>query len=147
MVFRSQKDRSFFLLIGISITIVALVTILPIFLASNVTIEAAIILIGTLLLSVGLIIWPFMNMQYVLHTNFLLVKGGPFRSKILYKDIVAVEDNHDILTGYRILASKDSLEIIYRGGIWGSVKISPVKKQVFINELLKRNESIKIRTR
>jgi hypothetical protein len=38
----------------------------------------------------------------------------------------------------------DAIEIHYKTGLLGSVKISPEEKEVFIEELKKRNPSIKV---
>lgn len=86
----------------------------------------------------GLILWFFLSMKYILHSDYLHVRGGPFSSKIKYNNITRVKDGHSILVGYRILTSRDSIEIFYKTGLIGSVKISPKDKDLFIQELTKR---------
>ncbi|WP_418937000.1 PH domain-containing protein [Metabacillus fastidiosus] len=48
-----------------------------------------------------------------------------------------VKQTNDIFTDYRLLSSKEVIEIFYKTGKFGSVKISPVEKQTFVIELKK----------
>src|SRR5699024_8358275 len=90
------------------------------------------------IVSVGIIVWTAFFIKYVFYEDFLLVKGGPFRSKIPYQTITKVSPTDDIFTGYRILSSKQGLEIFYTSAMLESVKISPKNKTEFITELKKR---------
>ncbi|WP_058308878.1 PH domain-containing protein [Gracilibacillus massiliensis] len=145
MIFRSKMDRTVKIFLTVVIFILAGVTLVPILFISKVPLEAIIILSMTFLLSVILIFWPFLQIKYILSEQYLLIIGGPVRSKIPYENITKITDNHDIWTGYRILSSKNGIEIFYKSGFWGSIKISPENKQKFISELVKRNNKIKTR--
>ncbi|WP_347835804.1 PH domain-containing protein [Gracilibacillus sp. JCM 18860] len=118
--------------------IITSVTLLPLFLDPHITRLDVAILLSILLLLIGIIIWPFIGIRYVLTNDYLYVKGGPFRSKIPYGDITKITSTNDMLTGYRIMSSKDGVEIYYKKGMLGSVKISPCKKETFLHELHKR---------
>ncbi len=145
LIFRSKMDRTVKIFLTVVIFILAGVTLVPILFISKVPLEAIIILSMTFLLSVILIFWPFLQIKYILSEQYLLIIGGPVRSKIPYENITKITDNHDIWTGYRILSSKNGIEIFYKSGFWGSIKISPENKQKFISELVKRNNKIKTR--
>jgi hypothetical protein len=66
-----------------------------------------------------------------------LVKGGPFKSRIPYEEITKVSPTREIFTGYRILSSRDAIEIFYKTAFMGSVKISPKEQKRFMIELEK----------
>ncbi|MED4452425.1 PH domain-containing protein [Metabacillus fastidiosus] len=103
-----------------------------------------IVVFSILFITVGLIIWTTFFICYIFYDRYLFVKAGPFRSKIMYEDITKVKKTNDIFTGYRLLSSKEAIEIFYKTGKFGSVKISPREKQNFINELKKRCPHIEI---
>jgi len=90
------------------------------------------------IISVGFILWIAISIKYVFYEDYLLVKGGPFRSKIPYQTITKTSPTNDIFTGYRILSSKDGLQLFYKSAMLGSVKISPKNRRDFITELKKR---------
>ncbi|AST91894.1 MULTISPECIES: PH domain-containing protein [Sutcliffiella] len=137
MLFRSKVDTFFGVFIFIAIAIIGAVTILPIFLDEEIPKAAVIILISSFFFSVGLILWPIFYIKYMFTEDYLLVRGGPFRSKIVYEDMTKVSRTRDIFTGYRILSSRDALEISYKTSMLGSVKISPKDEREFLKELQK----------
>jgi hypothetical protein len=95
-------------------------------------------------LTTAFLIWIWADIRYEMREDYLFVKGGPFRSRIAYNDITRITLSKNIWFGYRLLASMDAIEIHYKTGLLGSVKISPEEKEVFIEELKKRNPSIKV---
>ncbi|MGG3927602.1 PH domain-containing protein [Metabacillus fastidiosus] len=96
-----------------------------------------IVVFSILFITVGLIIWTTFFIRYIFYESYLFLRAGPFRSKIMYEDIMKVKQTNDIFTGYRLLSSKEAIEIFYKTGKFGSVKISPAEKQKFITELKK----------
>lgn len=84
------------------------------------------------------IAWIFLSIKYVFHEEYLLVKGGPFRSEIRYEDIMKVTPTTEIFTGYRILSSKKAIEIFYKNASLGSVTISPKDSALLLFELENR---------
>lgn len=99
--------------------------------------EAAVVLFVPITLVVVLI-WTSFFIKYVLYDEYLYVKGGPFRSKISYDEITKIAPTQDIFTGYRILSAKSGIEVFYKSGPFGSVKISPKDRKRFLTELAKR---------
>ncbi|WP_213412449.1 PH domain-containing protein [Xylanibacillus composti] len=67
-----------------------------------------------------------------------------FRSKISYKDITKITRQPSIWMGYRLIFSRDAIEVHYKTGFMGSVVISPKHQEEFITELLKRNPNIRV---
>jgi len=95
-----------------------------------------------LLFSLIIILWPLFDIRYEFFEQYLFIKGGPVRSKILYEDITIVKSIYftvgDTLAGYRVLGSRDGIEINYKTGIMGHVRISPERREEFLAELKKR---------
>lgn len=138
MIFRSKLDTSFIIFLSIAVLILGTVTLFPLFIDKEATIFTVIIMSAIFIISVGFILWSAFAIKYVFYEDYLLLKGGPFKSKILYQSITKISPTNDILTGYRILSSKKALELFYRSAILGSVKISPKNKSEFITEFKKR---------
>ncbi|QXE03227.1 PH domain-containing protein [Terribacillus sp. DMT04] len=144
MIFRSKVDAFFVNFILIVLAIVALACFWPLMFMKGVTWLAAFLMIAAFSLMVSILIWPIFSIKYVFCQKHLFVKGGLFRSRISYGDIIKVEATKDIFTGYRILSSRDALELYYKTGIAGSVKISPELKKEFLSELQKRCPHVRV---
>ncbi|WP_332650497.1 PH domain-containing protein [Lysinibacillus sp. 54212] len=138
MIFRSKVDNFFVAIISILILLIGLGTLLPLFIDKNTDLIDVIVMSGLFIFLEGIVVWTSFSIQYVFYDDFLFVRGGPFRSKIPYQKITMVSQTNDIFTGYRILSSKQGLEIFNSSTIFGSVKISPKNKKEFIDELKKR---------
>ncbi|MDI2587375.1 PH domain-containing protein [Psychrobacillus sp. NEAU-3TGS] len=89
-------------------------------------------------LCAGFIVWISIDIEYTFTENYLFVRGGPFRSKIPYEDITKVNPTANILVGYRVLSSKDALEIHYKKALLGSVIISPKRQEAFLQVLVEK---------
>lgn len=138
MVFHSKVDSFFVKFIIFAILLIAVVCFIPLFLEGGTDLAVIVTSISTFVIIAVLILWPVNKIKYVLNEDHLFVKGGPFKSRIPYKHITKVTGTRDIFTGYRILSSKDAIEIVYPTGLLGAVKISPVEKEFFLDELRKR---------
>ena len=135
MLFRSKVDKSFLLLISFVLLVISAVFLMPLYFDQDRTVQDTVIVLLLYLFSAGLILWSSIDIKYVFYPDFLLVKGGLFRSRIPYAEISRVTKTNEILIGYRLLSSKDALEIHYNTGWLGSVKISPRDKKEFIDQL------------
>lgn len=142
MIYRSKADSFYKKLIFIVILFVGAVTLIPLFF-DEVDLTATTILIATFLLIIGFIFWIMIDIRYVFYEDYLLVKGGPFTSRIRYEKITKVAPTIEVLSGFRILTAKDALQIFYDGSLLGSVKISPADKKGFLIELQKRCPNLK----
>ncbi|MFL0504460.1 PH domain-containing protein [Ureibacillus sp. 179-F W5.1 NHS] len=138
MEFRSKVDNFFVVVISITLFIIMAVLLIPLILDNDKTLVDVIIVLSLCFLSIAFILWTSFSIKYIFNPDTLLVKGGLFKTRIPYEDITKLTETTEIFTGYRVLASKDSLEIFYKKGILGSVKISPTDKKRFVSELKKR---------
>ncbi|MED4533016.1 PH domain-containing protein [Metabacillus fastidiosus] len=140
MIFYSKIDKIFLSIILVAILMIVPLLLIPFlvdFYNGNTNIVDLIVVFSILFITVGLIIWTTFFIRYIFYESYLFLRAGPFRSKIMYEDITKVKQTNDIFTGYRLLSSKEAIEIFYKTGKFGSVKISPAEKQKFITELKK----------
>lgn len=142
MKFRSKIDRTFVILMSIVLVFIALATLWPVayelFYTNSPDYVAIWITVALFLVCTGFLIWISLDIQYTFYDDYLYVKGGPFRSKIKYKDMIKVNSSSNILAGYRILSSKDALEIHYKYSLLGSIIISPENQEQFVKLLLEK---------
>jgi len=107
---------------------------------------AAVLVIALIfVIVISFILWTAFSVRYVFHQDYLFVKGGPFRSPILYESITRTSPTTAIFTGYRILSSRDAIEIFYKNAALGSVKIPPKNKSEFISEIKKRSPNLEVK--
>lgn len=138
MMFRSKMDRAFKKMMTIILFIVTILMWLPPMLDESLSSSGWVYLSVLYVLIVGFFFWIFLDTKYEFKEHYLLVTGGPIRSKIKYADITKVAKTTDFYTGYRLATAKKGLEIFYTTGVVGSVKISPYQQDDFIEELVKR---------
>lgn len=142
LAFKSKRDKIFFRMIIAAIVVVALVTLVPAIYELLFTVErdmlAVMITTILFLLCAGFIVWISFDIEYTFTEDHLFVRGGPFRSKIPYEDITKVNPTSNILVGYRVLSSKDALEIHYKKALLGSVIISPERQELFLQVLVEK---------
>lgn len=102
------------------------------------SLSTVIIMSMAFIVSVVFVWWYANSIKFVFYENYLLVKGGPFKSKIPYQSITMVSPTTEKYTGYLISSSDKGLEIFYKTAANGSIKILPEDKMKFILELKKR---------
>jgi hypothetical protein len=142
VIFRTKREGFFTKVWIVILIIVNALMIVPLWLDPEVGPTEVGVVLGLCALITSLLLWLMIDIRYTLTEDCLIVKGGPFGSKIKYADITRITDRPSIWAGYRILASRDAIEVHYKTGFMGSVMISPVDKERFIAELQKRNPSI-----
>lgn len=145
MIFRSKVDTFFISTISIIILILSAIILLPPLMDGKAPMSLIRTSFAIFLMITGFILWATFCIRYIFYDDYLLVKGGPFRSKIPYQAITKIAPTKEIFTGYRILSSKDALELFYKSALLGSVKISPKNKGEFITELKKRCPHVEIK--
>lgn len=143
MTMHSKLDGFFIKIISVSIISVGGALFLPLlFIDTQGELSTVLTLAFIFLVFIGFILWVTLSIKYVFNKDYLFVKGGPFKSRIPYKDITRVSSTSEVFTGYRILSSRDAIEIFYKNAALGSVKVSPKNKSKFITELKKRNPEL-----
>ncbi|KIL51687.1 hypothetical protein KP77_11990 [Jeotgalibacillus alimentarius] len=144
MTFRSKIDQSYKVLMLIAVVITGIATMFPIFIDDQIDLIGVIVLTSIFAGTVCFLLWTLFSIKYIFFEDDLLVKGGPFRSRIRYEDITRVAHTHDLMTGYRLTMSSDSIQIFYRTGTFGSVKVSPEALDDFVEEIRKRCPNVRI---
>lgn len=144
MIFHAKRDRFFIGFISIASIILLLSFLLPIMFDPTLQLQDLVILSAVVLSIIGLLWWSTFSIQYAFLEDILYVKGGPFRSRIPYETITSVYKTSNIWTGYRILSSKEAIEILNSRTILGSIKISPEQQAAFLQELEKRAPQVQI---
>ncbi|MCA0982924.1 PH domain-containing protein [Halobacillus yeomjeoni] len=136
MVFEAARDSHFRTLMTKAVTNMTLMLVFPFFF-NQATHNIWFILVWSsiyLFLLVSFIV-SVTKIRYELNENYLLVKGGPIRSKIPYDKIISYNTTADIYCGYRVLTASDAIEIFYEGGVRRSVKIAPKDQETFLEIL------------
>ncbi|MGE6488017.1 PH domain-containing protein [Paenisporosarcina sp. NPDC076898] len=144
MEFRSIIDKFFVGIISITVFIILGVFLIPLLLDYDRTSIDTITVLSLCVLSIGVLLWSAFSIKYVLFNDHLFVKGGLFKSRIPYEDITRISPTTEIFTGYRLLSSKQGIELFYKSATLGSVKISPKDIDLFIFELEKRASNVQI---
>lgn len=144
---RSKMDQFFIKFILIAILVIGLVAFFPLFFL-DIQKESSVVLILTIIFLVitGFILWTSLTIKYVFNQDNLFIKGGPFRTRIPYENITKVSSTTAVFTGFRVLSSKDAIEIFYKKAALGSVKISPKNKDEFISESKKRYPHLSLKS-
>lgn len=143
MVFRSKMDTFFIMFLLIMILVLGLVMFIPLLITSGVTMPILLTMTFIYIALVSFLLWSFLSIKYVFYEAHLFVKGGLFKSCIPYEKITKVTTTKEIFTGYRILSSKEGLEIFSQSVVLGSVKVSPQESRRFISEVKKRCPNVK----
>lgn len=134
MVYHSKADIFSITFIFLLVWIMGAISLFP-FIATLLTV---IIFSSLFIISAVFIWWYVVSIKYVFCEDHLLIKGGPFKEKIMYQSITRVFPTTDKLTGYRISSSDKGLELFYKPKNHGSIKILPKDKMRFISEIKKR---------
>ncbi len=138
LTFRSEIDSMFAAITTVVLLIIGIVFLVPyVFDESTHTFTFTLVWLSLFFLTMAFILWVSFSIKYIFHDDYLHVKGGPFFSKIPYDEITRAAPTKDIYTGYRILSSSNGLEVHYKSGVLGSVKISPRDRHRFLSELRK----------
>lgn len=144
MIFKAKVDMFYLSFLVIIALIIALAIFFPLFLTQEVDLTVIIILSSIYIATILFLLWSTFSIKYVFEQDYLFVKGGFLRSQIRYEEITKVTPTRDIYTGYRMMAAKEGIEIFYKTGLFGSVKVAPVDKQAFVEELVKQCPEIEV---
>ncbi|MDL4839483.1 PH domain-containing protein [Aquibacillus rhizosphaerae] len=144
MLFHSKIDSYFIKFMVVVVIVIVLVSFFPLFFEGGTQLSVVLTLISIFLLVISFIFWTAFSVKYIFYKDYLYIKGGPFRSRIPYENIIKVSHTTDIFAGHRVLSSRDALEIFNNTTFFGSIKISPRAKGEFIIELKKRCPNLKI---
>ncbi|MFC3418025.1 PH domain-containing protein [Salinicoccus hispanicus] len=143
MIFRSKIDTFYTVFMSMLVIIIGLVSFLPLFL-DDAPILAIILLTSMFFITLSFLLWMSFSIKYIFNEDHLFVESGPFKIRIPYENITKVTPTTAVLSGHRILSSRDAIEIYNRTTFWGSIKISPKDKKSFIAELASHCPNLKV---
>lgn len=83
-------DKHFIVTISIACLVILAVFIIPLSVDNERTRTDILIVLSLCVLSVGFILWIPFTIKYVFYPDHLLVKGGPFKSRIPYDKITRI---------------------------------------------------------
>lgn len=89
-----------------------------------------------------LVLWIYNATYYVLSEDFLILRCGPLKVKISYKNIDSIKATKNMISS--IALSTDKLKLKIKGKGLGVVYISPLNKEEFVKELSKKCVGLKI---
>ena len=92
----------------------------------------------------ALIIWVLLDTRYVIKNHFLLYRSGPFRGRVDIEKIQKIQ----YFSGKEVPVTKkpalDTKGFIISSQSFADLYVSPQKKEIFIEELLKINPRIEV---
>lgn len=90
------------------------------------------------------ILWVLLDTRYVLKNNFLLYRSGPFRGRIDITKINKIRNHSGLYVPVLMKPALDTKGFIITYNKFEEVFISPIKSELFLEELMKINPKIEI---
>ena len=106
--------------------------------------ERNILSILIVILTISFIVWILLDTRYVIKSNNLLYRSGPFRGHINILDIKKIENYSGLIPPVTMKPALGSNGFILYYAQFDSIFITPEKSKIFIDELLKINPTITI---
>lgn len=82
---------------------------------------------------VSLIVWIYLYTYYIIDENYLVIRCGPVKIRILYEDIEHVKSTRNLISSMALSIDKVKIKTNKQG--FSVIYISPKNKDMFINEL------------
>ena len=95
-------------------------------------------------LVVALVIWILLDTRYVIKSNLLLYRSGPFRGRIDITKINKIKTHSGMYVPVSMKPALDTKGFIVTYNNYDDVFISPSKSDIFLQEILKINPKIEI---
>ena len=95
-------------------------------------------------LVISLILWTLLDTRYVIKQHFLLYRSGPFRGRIDIDKIKKIKYFSGLYVPVTMKPALDTEGFIITYNNLEDVYVSPVNRDVFLQELLKINPKIEI---
>lgn len=135
ILFRSQKDIVYSLLVWGTIICFSLFVILNI----SLTILGAFTGIAGSL-TTCLIIWIWFDTNYRVEEEYIKISHGPFKDKIAIQDISSISKKKSLLATPSLSMNR----LLLRYGRYGEIMLSPKSEKTFIDLLVDKNPRIKL---
>ena len=106
--------------------------------------ELPLIPIIILSLVIGFIVWVLLDTRYVIKNHFLLYRSGPFRGRIDIENIQKIKRHSGLYVPVTLKPALDTKGFIITYNKFDDLFISPIKSEVFIEEIRKINPKIEV---
>lgn len=137
--FLSTKNNfTIFILWGL---VVFLISILALNLSEGNTPLIPLIVIS---LVTAFILWVLLDTRYVIKNNFLLYRSGPIRGRIDITKIKSIKRHSGLSVPVMLKPSLDTKGFIVTYNKFDDLFISPIKSELFLEEIKKINPQIEL---
>lgn len=89
-----------------------------------------------------LMLWIYYGTWYELRDDYLYSKSGPFFEKIRYENIRSVKLSKNLLSSMALSVYRIEIRQHKKGYILGTTFISPVDREVFMQDLIERCKNL-----
>lgn len=100
--------------------------------------EALMITLAIAAVSIAFMLWILKGTYYEFRENYLYCKSGPFFEKIYYDNIRYARLTNNKLSSMALSSKRIEIRQHNKGYFLGTTMISPVNREEFLQELLKR---------
>lgn len=87
---------------------------------------------------VAILIWIYFGTYYELQENLLYCKSGPFFERIPYEKIKSIKLSRNLLSSMALSTKRIEIRQHGKGYIRGTTFISPINREEFLQELVKK---------
>lgn len=92
--------------------------------------------------SLAFILWIYFGTYYELKDDYLYCRSGPFFEKIPYEKIKSVKLSQNLLSSMALSAKRIEIRQHGKGYFTGTTYISPISREEFMAELMRRCKNI-----
>jgi Bacterial PH domain len=96
------------------------------------------------ILTISFIVWILLDTRYVIKSNDLLYRSGPFRGRINIFEIKKIESFSGMIPPVTMKPALGNKGLILYHDKYESIFITPEKTKDFVDELLKINPEIEV---
>lgn len=94
------------------------------------------------ILMIGFMLWIYFGTYYEFRDEYLYCRSGPFFEKIYYDKIKSVRLSNSPLASMALSTKRIEIKQHGKGFITGTTLVSPVNREEFIRELVKRCKNL-----
>lgn len=106
--------------------------------------NSPIIPMGIISLATIFVLWVLLDTRYVIKSNFLFYRSGPFRGRIDIFKIKSIKSYSGLNVPVMLKPALDTKGFIITYNTYDDLFISPIESTIFISELKKINPQIEV---
>jgi energy-coupling factor transporter transmembrane protein EcfT len=95
-------------------------------------------------LVISFLLWVLLDTRYVIKNHFLLYRSGPIRGRINIEQIQKIKRHSGLYVPVTLKPALDTKGFIITYNKYDDLFISPIKSDLFLEELMKINPKIEI---